>query len=158
MAVQCIYSEFSLDETGYLGENYLIVSAPTYISFANCEEWRSRLQNGIRLTNIAPDFQASLSFECGGSELEYEGPGANTGPVDEWQPQSSSSGIWAHLTVTGGNPYQHPLRAAEDDSGLSGGAIAGIVIGVIGFIAIIVVVVMVVLGVACFGRGGDASA
>jgi hypothetical protein len=60
--------------------------------------------------------------------------------------------------VTGGNPYSPHANWGKDDSGLSGGAIAGIVIGVVAGIAIITVVVMVVLGIGCFGKGSDASA
>jgi hypothetical protein len=152
-----IYSEFSLGTTGSVSKAYWIVRTLYDVSFDTCEQWRSKLQNGIRLSNVPPGFQASLSFSCLNSDLGRQGYGANTGPVEDFALRSTYSGVLATISLTGGNPYQHPLPE-EDDSGLSGGAIAGIVIGVVAFVAIIAVVVMVVLGVACFGKGSDASA
>jgi hypothetical protein len=152
------YSEFYVGKSGSLLVSFTIVGADKSVSFANCNEWLSRIRSGVRVVNVPAGFQTSLSFQCGNQTLSREGYSANWGPVENFVPEVAGYGIQAVVEVSGGNPYSPHFNWGSDDSGLSGGAIAGLVIGSIAFVAIIAVVVMVVLGVGCFGKGSDASA
>jgi hypothetical protein len=138
-----VYSEFTHPSIrSATDENFNLVCGSEMVDFSNCEKWRSRIGSititvptGYRLDGelncrrIAPDRPRFQLIRVNGEDLESAWLN-----VDQYNVTCLSfEGAWSGSVLS---PIKPEAAAQLNDSGLSGGAIAGIVIGVLAFLAI----------------------
>jgi hypothetical protein len=148
------YGEFS-HPWGYAGsvDAYRIVCGSEAVVFDNCEEWRARVAGVAFRTPAGYALRGGLRCETStrGRFAILRKPGEAL--EDAWRnvdPWNQTCLVWSG-GWTGGDPLSaHAVLGKVEEAGLSGGAVAGIVVGTIAFVAVVAVAVgMLVLGKAC---------
>jgi hypothetical protein len=153
-----VYSEFKLEESEVSSFEMPLVCGDPTVDFSNCEtSWLPKFRSGMRVVNTPAGYNLATEFACQ-QERGFGAFGANTGfDFENFQPQVSRTCLVARgKLVSGGNPLSPHADFSASESGLSGGAIAGITIAVVIVVAAIVVGVLFFLGV--IGKRSDPSA